>query len=164
MRIMKDKPDAKATGRALDEVMDKTCGKLEEEGKIFRLSRLAGTTRLIVYADAESQALGIGAEIQTKDELEEDIRHGEVDAEGLLVYLAETNVARFDMRDLEDMIEEERDRQEQYDGWDDDMIADLRQAGVARAFLSWLNERAQAHATYDEGELVIVDWEDESHV
>ena len=157
--------DVKTLAGMIDEVREKACKKLEEEGELFRLSCLADETELIVYADAEAQqALGIGADIMTKAELEEAIRVGAVDAEGLLVYLAETNVARFDMRDLEDMLEEMRDRQEQYDGWDDDMIADLRQADVASAFVSWLNERAQAHATYEEGELVIVDWEDESHV
>ena len=40
------------------------------------------------------------------------------------------------------------------------MMADIRDSAETKAFLQYLNGRAEAHATYDAGLRVEMDWED----
>lgn len=49
---------------------------------------------------------------------------------------------------------------EQYEDWDEDMMDDIHDSVETKAFLQYLNGRAEAHATYDAGLRVEMDWED----
>ena len=74
--------------------------------------------------------------------------------------MAEKNVAHFREDDIRDMVESMMESAEQYEDWDEDMMADIRDSAETKAFLQYLNGRAKAHATYDAGLRVEMDWED----
>ena len=58
------------------------------------------------------------------------------------------------------MIENVMERDEQYKNWCSDMMFLIHDSPETKAFLQYLNGRAEAHATYDAGLRVEMDWED----
>ena len=134
------------------------------EVKLPKLSQLAGDRELSVYrGGACSYTLGCTPEVMDKDDLLAAIQNGEIDRHGIVVYLAEKNVAHFREDDIRDMVESMMEFAEQYADWDEDMMDDIRDSAETKAFLQYLNGRAEAHATYDAGLRVEIDGESGSH-
>ena len=125
------------------------------------MPELSGERELMVYTGGEcAYTLGCTPEVMDKDDLLAAIQNGEIDRHGIVVYLAEKNVAHFREDDIRDMVESMMESAEQYEDWDEDMMADIRDSAETKAFLQYLNGRAEAHATYDAGLRVEMDWED----
>ena len=95
----------------------------------------------------------------TKDELLKELRNGWKNARDIAVYLAEKNIAQFDEDDIQSIVENVMESAEQYEDWDEAMMADIRDSAETKAFLQYLNGRAEAHATYDAGLRVKMDCE-----
>lgn len=149
--------DLKECADALSEAI----AKAKEKAGMPKFSELSGERELMVYTGGEcAYTLGCTPEAMDKDDLLAAIQNGEIDRHGIVVYLAEKNVAHFREDDIRDMVESMMESAEQYEDWDEDMMADIRDSAETKAFLQYLNGRAEAHATYDAGLRVEMDWED----
>ena len=145
--------DLKECADALSEAI----AKAKEKAGTPKFSELSGERELMVYTGGEcAYTLGCTPEVMDKDDLLSAIQNGEIDRHGIVVYLAEKNVAHFREDDIRDMVESMMESAEQYE----DMMADIRDSAETKAFLQYLNGRAEAHATYDAGLRVEMDWED----
>jgi len=149
--------DLKECADALSEAI----AKAKEKAGMPKFSELSGERELMVYAGGEcAYTLGCTPEVMDKDDLLSAIQNGEIDRHGIVVYLAEKNVAHFREDDIRDMVESMMESAEQYEDWDEDMMDDIHDSVETKAFLQYLNGRAEAHATYDAGLRVEMDWED----
>lgn len=145
--------DLKECADALSEAI----AKAKEKAGMPKFSELISDRELMVYTGGEcAYTLGCTPEVMDKDDLLAAIQNGEIDRHGIVVYLAEKNVAHFREDDIRDMVESMMESAEQYE----DMMADIRDSAETKAFLQYLNGRAEAHATYDAGLRVEMDWED----
>ena len=140
--------DLKECADALSEAI----AKAKEKAGMPKFSELISDRELMVYTGGECCT----PEVMDKDDLLAAIQNGEIDRHGIVVYLAEKNVAHFREDDIRDMVESMMESAEQYE----DMMADIRDSAETKAFLQYLNGRAEAHATYDAGLRVEMDWED----
>lgn len=148
--------DLKECADALSEVI----AKAKEKAGMPKFSELSSERELMVYTGGEcAYALGCTPEVMDKDDLLAAIQNGEIDRHGIVVYLAEKNVAHFREDDIRDMVESMMESAEQYEDWDEDMMMDIHDSAETKAFLQYLNGRAEAHATYDDGLRVEMDWE-----
>jgi hypothetical protein len=149
--------DLKEYAEALSEVINKAMEGVKQP----KFSELNDDRELMVYTGGEcAYTLGCTPEVMDKDDLLAAIQNGEIDRHGIVVYLAEKNVAHFREDDIRDMVESMMESAEQYEDWDEDMMADIRDSAETKAFLQYLNGRAEAHAAYDAGLRVEMDWED----
>ena len=148
--------DLKECANALSEVI----AKAKEKAGMPKFSELSSDRELMVYTGGEcAYTLGCTPDVLTKDELLEELRSGWKDARDIAVYLAEKNIAEFDEDDIQRIVENVMESAEQYEDWDQDMMADIRDSAETKAFLQYLNGRAEAHATYDAGLRVEMDCE-----
>ena len=153
--------DLKECADALSEVINKTM----EDVKQPKFSTLNGDRNLMVYTGGDpAYTLDYTAEVMSKDDLLAAIQNGEVDKHGIVVYLAEKIVAQFREDDIWDMVQSVMEYSEQYEDWDEVMMDDIRDSAETKAFLQYLNARAEAHTTYDAGLRVEMDWEDKGRV
>lgn len=149
--------DLKECADALSEVI----AKAKEKAGMPKFSELSSDRELMVYTGGGcAYTLGCTPEVMDKDDLLAAIQNGEIDRHGIVVYLAEKNVAHFREDDIRDMVESMMESAEQYEDWVEDMMDDIHDSVETKAFLQYLNGRAEAHATYDAGLLVEMDWED----
>lgn len=149
--------DLKECADALSEAI----AKAKEKAGMPKFSELNDDRELMVYTGGEcAYTLGCTPEVMDKDDLLAAIQNGEIDRHGIVVYLAEKNVAHFREDDIRDMVESMMESAEQYEDWDEAMMADIRDSAETKAFLQYLNGRAEANATYDAGLRVEMDWED----
>ena len=152
--------DLKECADALSEVI----AKAKEKAGMPKFSELSSDRELMVYTGGGcAYTLGCTPEVMDKDDLLAAIQNGEIDRHGIVVYLAEKNVAHFREDDIRDMVESMMESAEQYEDWDEDMMDDIHDSVETKAFLQYLNGRAEAHATYDAGLRVEMAWEEESH-
>lgn len=153
--------DLKECADALSEAI----AKAKEKAGTPKFSELSGERELMVYTGGEcAYTLGCTPEVMDKDDLLAAIQNGEIDRHGIVVYLAEKNVAHFREDDIRDMVESMMESAEQYEDWDEDMMDDIHDSVETKAFLQYLNGRAEANATYNAGLLVEMDWEEENRV
>ena len=151
--------DLKECADALSEVI----AKAKERAKLPKFSELSGDRELMVYTGGEcAYTLGCTPDVLTKDELLKELRNGWKNARDIAVYLAEKNIAEFDGDDIQYMVENMMESAEQYEDWDEAMMADIHDSAETKSFLQYLNGRAEAHATYNVGLLVEMDWEEEN--
>lgn len=149
--------DLKECADALSEAI----AKAKEKAGMPKFSELSGERELMVYTGGEcAYTLGCTPDVLTKDELLKELRNGWKNARDIAVYLAEKNIAEFDEDDIRSIVENMMESAEQYEDWDEAMMADIRDSAETKAFLQYLNGRAEAHATYDAGLRVEMDWED----
>lgn len=149
--------DLKECADALSEVI----AKAKEKAGMPKFSELSGDRELMVYTGGEcAYTQGCTPDVLTKEELLKELRNGWKNARDIAVYLAEKNIAEFDEDDIRSIVENVMESAEQYEDWDQDMMADIRDSAETKAFLQYLNGRAEAHATYDAGLRVEMDWED----
>ena len=149
--------DLKECANALSEVI----AKAKEKAGMPKFSELSGDRELMVYTGGEcAYTLGCTPDVLTKDELLKELRNGWKNARDIAVYLAEKNIAEFDEDDIRSIVENMMESAEQYEDWDEAMMADIRDSAETKAFLQYLNGRAEANATYDAGLRVEMDWED----
>lgn len=149
--------DLKECANALSEVI----AKAKEKAGMPKFSELSSDRELMVYTGGEcAYTLGCTPDVLTKDELLKELRNGWKNARDIAVYLAEKNIAEFDEDDIRSIVENVMESAEQYEDWDQDMMTDIRDSAETKAFLQYLNGRAEVHATYDAGLLVEMDWED----
>lgn len=147
--------DLKECADALSEVIAKA--------KLPKFSELSSDRELMVYTGGEcAYTLGCTPDVLTKEELLKELRNGWKNARDIAVYLAEKNIAQFDEDDIQSIVENVMESAEQYEDWDADMMADIHDSAETKAFLQYLNGRAEAHTTYDAGLLVEMDWEEEN--
>ena len=145
---------------ALSAVINKTM----EDVKHPKFSTLNGDRQLMVYTGGEcAYTLGRTPDVLTKEELLKELRNGWKNARDIAVYLAEKNIAEFDEDDIHIIVENVMESAEQYEDWDVDMMADIHDSAETKAFLQYLNGRAEAHVTYDAGLRVEMDWEEENN-
>lgn len=150
--------DLKECADALSEVI----AKAKEKAGMPKFSALSGDRELMVYTGGEcAYARGYTADVLTKNELLKELRNGWKNARDIAVYLAEKNIAEFDEDDIQSIVENMMESAEQYEDWDVDMMMDIHDSAETKAFLQYLNGRAEAHATYNAGLLVEMDWEGE---
>lgn len=143
---------------ALSEVINKTM----EDVKQPKFSELSGDRELMVYTGGDpAYTLDYSAEVMSKEDLLAAIQNGEIDRHGIVVYLAEKIVAQFREDDIRDMVQSVMEYSEQYEDWDEDMMDDIHDSAETKAFLQYLNARAEAHTTHDAGLRVEMDWEEE---
>ena len=151
--------DLKECADALSEVI----AKAKEKAKLPKFSELSSDRELMVYTGGEcAYTLGCTPDVLTKEELLKELRNGWKNARDIAVYLAEKNIAEFDEDDIQNIVENVMESAEQYEDWDQDMMTDIHDSAETKAFLQYLNGRAEAHATYDAGLLVEMDWEEEN--
>lgn len=149
--------DLKECADALSEAI----AKAKEKAGMPKFSELSSDRELMVYTGGEcAYTLGRTPDVLTKDELLKELRNGWKNARDIAVYLAEKNIAEFDEDDIRSIVENMMESAEQYEDWDEAMMADIRDSAETKAFLQYLNGRAEVHATYDAGLLVEMDWED----
>lgn len=149
--------DLKECADALSEVI----AKAKEKAGMPKFSELSGDRELMVYTGGEcAYTRGCTPDVLTKEELLQELRNGWKNARDIAVYLAEKNIAQFDEDDIRSIVENMMESAEQYEDWDEAMMADIRDSAETKAFLQYLNGRAEAHATYDAGLRVEMDWED----
>ena len=154
--------DLKECVDALSEVI----AKAKEKAGMPKFSELSSDRELMVYTGGECAytlgcTLGCTPDVLTKDELLEELRNGWKNARDIAVYLAEKNIAEFDEDDIRSIVENMMESAEQYEDWYEAMMADIHDSAETKAFLQYLNGRAEAHATYNAGLLVEMDWEEE---
>lgn len=148
--------DLKECADALSEVI----AKAKEKAGMPKFSELSSDRELMVYTGGEcAYTLGRTPDVLTKDELLKELRNGWKNARDIAVYLAEKNIAEFDEDDIRSIVENMMESAEQYEDWDEAMMADIRDSAETKAFLQYLNGRAEAHATYDAGLRVEMDCE-----
>ena len=149
--------DLKECADALSEAI----AKAKEKAGMPKFSELSSDRELMVYTgDGCAYTLGCTPDVLTKEELLQELRNGWKNARDIAVYLAEKNIAEFDEDDIRSIVENVMESAEQYEDWDQDMMTDIRDSAETKAFLQYLNGRAEVHATYDAGLLVEMDWED----
>lgn len=149
--------DLKECADALSEVI----AKAKEKAGMPKFSELSSDRELMVYTGGVcAYTLGCTPDVLTKEELLQELRNGWKNARDIAVYLAEKNIAEFDEDDIRSIVENVMESAEQYEDWDQDMMTDIRDSAETKAFLQYLNGRAEVHATYDAGLLVEMDWED----
>lgn len=68
---------------------------------------------------------GCTPDVLTKDELLKELRNGWKNARDIAVYLAEKNIAQFDEDDIQSIVENVMESAEQYEDWDEAMMADI---------------------------------------
>ena len=148
--------DLKECANALSEVI----AKAKEKAGMPKFSELSSDRELMVYTGGEcAYTLGCTPDELTKDELLKELRNGWKNARDIAVYLAEKNIAEFDEDDIQRIVENVMESAEQYEDWDGDMMADIHDSAETKAFLQYLNGRAEAHTTYDAGLRVEMDCE-----
>lgn len=148
--------DLKECADALSEVI----AKAKEKAGMPKFSELSGDRELMVYTGGEcAYTRGCTPDVLTKEELLQELRNGWKNARDIAVYLAEKNIAQFDEDDIQSIVENVMESAEQYEDWDEAMMADIRDSAETKAFLQYLNGRAEAHATYDAGLRVEMDCE-----
>ena len=148
--------DLKECADALSEVI----AKAKEKAGMPKFSELSGDRELMVYTGGEcAYTRGCTPDVLTKEELLQELRNGWKNARDIAVYLAEKNIAQFDEDDIRSIVENMMESAEQYEDWDEAMMADIRDSAETKAFLQYLNGRAEAHATYDAGLRVEMDCE-----
>lgn len=151
--------DLKECANALSEVI----AKAKEKAGMPKFSELSSDRELMVYTGGEcAYTLGRTPDVLTKDELLKELRNGWKNARDIAVYLAEKNIAQFDEDDIRSIVENVMESADQYEDWDEVMMTDIHDSAETKAFLQYLNGRAEAHATYDSGLLVEMDWEEEN--
>lgn len=149
--------DLKECADALSEAI----AKAKEKAGMPKFSELSSDRELMVYTGGGcAYTLGCTPDVLTKEELLQELRNGWKNARDIAVYLAEKNIAEFDEDDIRSIVENVMESAEQYEDWDQDMMTDIRDSAETKAFLQYLNGRAEVHATYDAGLLVEMDWED----
>ncbi|MBS6842706.1 MAG: hypothetical protein KH197_03210 [Clostridiales bacterium] len=148
--------DLKECADALSEVI----AKAKEKAGMPKFSELSGDRELMVYTGGEcAYTRGCTPDVLTKEELLQELRNGWKNARDIAVYLAEKNIAQFDEDDIRSIVENMMESAEQYEDWDEAMMADIRDSAETKAFLQYLNGRAEANATYDAGLRVEMDCE-----
>ena len=148
--------DLKECADALSEAI----AKAKEKAGMPKFSELSSDRELMVYTGGEcAYTRGCTPDVLTKDELLKELRNGWKNARDIAVYLAEKNIAEFDEDDIRSIVENMMESAEQYEDWDEAMMADIRDSAETKAFLQYLNGRAEAHATYDAGLRVEMDCE-----
>lgn len=148
--------DLKECADALSEAI----AKAKEKAGMPKFSELSGERELMVYTGGEcAYTRGCTPDVLTKDELLKELCNGWKNARDIAVYLAEKNIAEFDEDDIRSIVENMMESAEQYEDWDEAMMADIRDSAETKAFLQYLNGRAEAHATYDAGLRVEMDCE-----
>ena len=127
-----------------------------------KFSELENNRLLIVYTGTSPEDFYCDdVEIITKEELLSELRANKLNIQKIEVYLVEQEiVSEFSEDDLREMIENVMERDEQYKNWCSDMMFLIHDSPETKAFLQYLNGRAEAHATYDAGLRVEMDWED----
>lgn len=151
--------DLKECADALSEVI----AKAKEKAGMPKFSELSGDRELMVYTGGGcAYTLGCTPDVLTKEELLQELRNGWKNARDIAVYLAEKNIAQFDEDDIQSIVENVMESADQYEDWDEVMMTDIHDSAETKAFLQYLNGRAEAHATYDSGLLVEMDWEEEN--
>ncbi len=152
--------DQKECAEALSAVINKAM----EDVKLPKFSELSGDRLLMVYTGGEcAYTLGCTPEVMDKDDLLAAIQNGEIDRHGIVVYLAEKNVAHFREDDIRDMVESMMESAEQYEDWDEAMMADIHDSAEVKAFLAYMNGLAESNVTYQAGLRVEMDGEGEGH-
>lgn len=148
--------DLKECADALSEAI----AKAKEKAGMPKFSELSSDRELMVYTGGGcAYTRGCTPDVLTKDELLEELRNGWKNARDIAVYLAEKNIAEFDEDDIRSIVENVMESAEQYEDWDQDMMTDIRDSAETKAFLQYLNGRAEVHATYDAGLRVEMDCE-----
>ena len=151
--------DLKECADALSEVI----AKAKEKAGMPKFSELSSDQELMVYTGGGcAYTLGCTPDVLTKEELLQELRNGWKNARDIAVYLAEKNIAQFDEDDIRSIVENVMESADQYEDWDEVMMTDIHDSAETKAFLQYLNGRAEAHATYDAGLLVEMDWEEEN--
>ena len=149
--------DLKECADALSEAI----AKAKEKAGMPKFSELSSDRELMVYTGGGcAYTLGCTPDVLTKEELLQELRNGWKNARDIAVYLAEKNIAQFDEDDIRSIVENVMESADQYEDWDEVMMTDIRDSAETKAFLQYLNGRAEAHATYDAGLRVEMDWED----
>lgn len=152
--------DMKEYAEALSEVINKAMEGVKQP----KFSELNGNRELMVYTGGEcAYTLGCTPEVMDKDDLLAAIQNGEIDRHGIVVYLAEKNVAHFREDDIRDMVESMMESAEQYEDWDEDMMDDIHDSAEVKAFLAYMNGLAESNVTYQAGLRVEMDGEGEGH-
>lgn len=130
-----------------------------------KFSELDNDQQLIVYTGRFSEDLYCDdVEIITKEELSDELRTNKLNIQEIEVYLVEREiVSAFSEDDIREMIENVMERDEQYKNWCGDMMYLIHDSPETKAFLQYLNGRAEAHVTYDAGLRVEMDGESGSH-
>ena len=148
--------DLKECADALSEAI----AKAKEKAGMPKFSELSSDRELMVYTGGEcAYTRGCTPDVLTKEELLKELRNGWKNARDIAVYLAEKNIAQFDEDDIQSIVENVMESAEQYEDWDEAMMADISDSAETKAFLQYLNGRAEAHATYDAGLRVEMDCE-----
>ncbi len=148
--------DLKECADALSEAI----AKAKEKAGMPKFSELSSDRELMVYTGGEcAYTRGCTPDVLTKEELLQELRNGWKNARDIAVYLAEKNIAQFDEDDIQSIVENVMESAEQYEDWDEAMMADISDSAETKAFLQYLNGRAEAHATYDAGLRVEMDCE-----
>lgn len=151
--------DLKECADALSEAI----AKAKEKAGMPKFSELSSDRELMVYTGGGcAYTLGCTPDVLTKEELLQELRNGWKNARDIAVYLAEKNIAQFDEDDIRSIVENVMESADQYEDWDEVMMTDIHDSAETKAFLQYLNGRAEAHATYDSGLLVEMDWEEEN--
>ena len=151
--------DLKECADALSEAI----AKAKEKAGMPKFSELSSDRELMVYTGGGcAYTLGCTPDVLTKEELLQELRNGWKNARDIAVYLAEKNIAQFDEDDIRSIVENVMESADQYEDWDEVMMTDIHDSAETKAFLKYLNGRAEAHATYDSGLLVEMDWEEEN--
>lgn len=135
---------------------------VKDETTMPKFSELENNRLLIVYTGTSPEDFYCDdVEIITKEELLSELRANKLNIQKIEVYLVEQEiVSEFSEDDLREMIENVMERDEQYKNWCSDMMFLIHDSPETKAFLQYLNGRAEAHATYDAGLRVEMDWED----
>lgn len=135
---------------------------VKDETTMPKFSELENNRLLIVYTGTSPEDFYCDdVEIITKEELLNELRANKLNIQKIEVYLVEQEiVSEFSEDDLREMIENVMERDEQYKNWCSDMMFLIHDSPETKAFLQYLNGRAEAHATYDVGLRVEMDWED----
>ena len=145
------------------DALSEAIAKAKEKAGMPKFSELSSDRELMVYTGGGcAYTLGCTPDVLTKEELLQELRNGWKNARDIAVYLAEKNIAQFDEDDIRSIVENVMESADQYEDWDEVMMTDIHDSAETKAFLQYLNGRAEAHATYDSGLLVEMDWEEEN--
>ena len=152
--------DLKEVADAFSEMIEKTKVTLS----LPKFSELDNARELAVYMGGEcAYTLGCTPEVMDKEDLLAAIHNGEMDRHEITVYLAEKHIAQFSENDIRDMVESMMESAEQYEDWDEAMMADIHDSAEVKAFLAYMNGLAESNVTYQAGLRVEMDGEGEGH-
>lgn len=152
--------DLKEYAEALSEVINKAMEGVKQP----KFSELNDDRELMVYTGGEcAYTLGCTPEVMDKDDLLAAIQNGEMDRHEITVYLAGKHIAQFGENDIRDMVESMMESAEQYEDWDEAMMADIHDSAEVKAFLAYMNGLAESNVTYQAGLRVEMDGEGEGH-